>query len=378
MSKPQTFESLSPAIWRASTVVFRSLDEFTQRKERLYDGFTYGTTGTPTSRELERAIAELEGAAHCVVAPSGQAASCLTLLALLKQGDHILIPDAVYGPTRVFATTRLAALGVETEIYDPALGAGISELIRANTKVIWLESPGTVTMEMQDVPAIVAAAKARGVVTVMDNTWATPINFAPLAHGVDISIEAATKFFSGHSDVLLGSISTQSGPLYRKLRELQSVMGQAVSAEDCFLVLRGLQTLRVRLQAQSESAVQIAAWLSTQTLVKQMFFPALPTDAGYALWKRDFAGSGCLMSLVLQPAPIDAARAFFSDFSQFAIGASWGGVHSLAAYYPAAEQEKRLFPRTLEPVLRLSIGLEPVQLLINDISDALVRYQQHV
>lgn len=371
------FLSLSPAVWRASTVVFPSLDAFVSRKSRLYDGYTYGTTGTPTSRELERAIAALEGASHCVVAPSGQAAACLTLLALVKQGDHLLIPDAVYGPVRTFAASQLAALGLDVEFYDPSIGENIAALVRPNTRVIWLESPCTITMEMQDVPAIARVAQAHGIVTVMDNTWATPLNFAPLAHGVDIAIEAATKFFSGHSDVLLGSISTNSDALYRKLRELQSVMGQAVSAEDAFLVLRGLQTLCVRLKAQSESAMQIAMWLSDHSMVEEIYFPALPSDAGHALWARDFSGSGSLVSMVLRPATQSAASAFFDNLQSFAIGASWGGVHSLAAYYPAAEQAKRRFPRTLEPIVRLSIGLEPLETLIADLSAALTRYQSH-
>lgn len=372
----ESFRSLSPAVWRASTVVFDTLEDFIRRKDRQPDGYSYGITGTPTARALEHAIARLEGGQHCVVTPSGQSALCTAVMAFIRGGDHLLISAACYGALKTYASKWLASFGVDVEFYPPNIGAEIASYIKPNTRMICIEAPGTVTMEMADVPAMVEVAKKNSVLTMMDNTWASPLAFRPLEVGVDFSIEAATKFFGGHSDVLLGSISTNDFSFFETLRETQSIMGQQASPEDCFLVLRGLETLSVRFAAQSQSALRVAQWLQQHELVDAVLFPALETDPGYAIWKKDFKNNGCLFSIVLSPAPADAYSAFFASLKKFSIGASWGGVHSLAAFYPAAMQRDRLFPLTDQPIIRLSIGLEDVDGLIDDLNIALNEFGQ--
>jgi cystathionine beta-lyase len=365
---PKGFNSLVPGVWRASTVVFDDMAKFARRKDNLYDGYTYGTTGTPTSRELEARIASLEGGEHCVVVPSGQAALCLAVLALVRAGDHVLIADCAYGPLKTFAREWMQGLGVECTFYPPTLGADIARLITASTRLVMMESPGSVTMDMQDVPAIAAAARKAGVISIVDNTWATPLGFRPLESGVDIVVEAASKQFGGHSDVLLGAITTRDRALYEKLRRAQSVIGLPVSPDDCFLVLRGLETLSVRVQAQGRSALSVAAFLAQQPEVAEVFYPPLPQARGHALWKRDFKANGCVMSFALPEGLNDnAIDAFFGALEVFAIGASWGSVHSLAGYYPSAEQASRAHPVTRSAVVRLSIGLEDEDALLADL-----------
>ena len=369
------FASLSPAVQRASTVVFDSLDAFVNRKHRQPDGFSYGVTGTPTARLLEDRIAALEGGRHCVITPSGAAALMTVVMGFVRGGDHLLLSAACYGALKTFGEKWLAHMGVDVELYDPSIGAGIEALIRPATRMICMEAPGTVTMEMVDVPAIAAAARRHGVLTMMDNTWASPLGFQPLAHGVDFSVEAATKFFGGHSDVLMGSISMNDADHYAVLRETQSILGQQVSPDDCFLVLRGLETLALRLRAQSDATLRVAEWLQAQPQVERLLYPPLPSDPGHALWQRDFRTNGCLFSMVLAPAPEAAFNSFFDSLRHFAIGASWGGVHSLAAYYPAGLQAGRAFPATDRPIVRLSIGLEDVDTLKDDLRTALAAYQ---
>ncbi|CUR81143.1 cystathionine beta-lyase [Achromobacter xylosoxidans] len=369
------FASLSPAVQRASTVVFDSLDAFVNRKHRQPDGFSYGVTGTPTARLLEDRIAALEGGRHCVITPSGAAALMTVVMGFVRGGDHLLLSAACYGALKTFGEKWLAHMGVDVELYDPSIGAGIEALIRPATRMICIEAPGTVTMEMADVPAIAAAARRHGVLTMMDNTWASPLGFQPLAHGVDFSVEAATKFFGGHSDVLMGSISMNDADHYAVLRETQSILGQQVSPDDCFLVLRGLETLALRLRAQSDATLRVAEWLQSQPQVERLLYPPLPSDPGHALWQRDFRTNGCLFSMVLAPAPEAAFNGFFDSLRHFAIGASWGGVHSLAAYYPAGLQAGRAFPATDRPIVRLSIGLEEVDTLKDDLRGALAAYQ---
>lgn len=369
------FASLSPAVQRASTVVFDSLQAFVERKHRQPDGFSYGVTGTPTARLLEDRIAALEGGRHCVITPSGAAALMTVVMGFVRGGDHLLLSAACYGALKTFGEKWLAHMGVDVELYDPSIGAGIEALIRPATRMICIEAPGTVTMEMADVPAIAAAARRHGVLTMMDNTWASPLGFQPLAHGVDFSVEAATKFFGGHSDVLMGSISMNDADHYAVLRETQSILGQQVSPDDCFLVLRGLETLALRLRAQSDATLRVAEWLQSQPQVERLLYPPLPSDPGHALWQRDFRTNGCLFSMVLAPAPEAAFNGFFDSLRHFAIGASWGGVHSLAAYYPAGLQAGRAFPATDRPIVRLSVGLEDVDTLKDDLRTALAAYQ---
>ncbi|WP_411881535.1 cystathionine beta-lyase [Polaromonas sp. YR568] len=369
------FASLSPAVLRASTVVFDSLDDFVKRKSRQPDGFSYGITGTPTARHLEGKIAALEGGKHCVITPSGQSALMTTVMGFVRGGDHLLMSAACYGALKTFADKWLAKMNVAVELYAPAASATeIEAMIRPSTRMICMESPGTVTMEMQDTPAIARIARKHGVLTMMDNTWASPLGFRPLEHGVDFSIEAATKFLGGHSDLLMGSISMNDHGHYEVLRETQSILGQQVSPDDCFLVLRGMETLKVRLAVQSASTLKIARWLEAQPEVEKLLYPPLESDPGHAIWKRDFKTNGCLFSLILKPGPEQAFHGFFDSLQQFVIGASWGGVHSLAAYYPAALQANRAFALTDQPVIRLSIGLEETDELIADLQAGLAAY----
>ena len=361
------FRSLSPVVQRASTVVFDTLEDFVQRKDRLPDGFSYGVTGTPTARLLESRIAELEGGGHCVVAPSGAAALMITLMTFVRGGDHLLVTASCYGSMKTFASKWLSGFGVDVQFFDPSIAGEIEEMI-------CLEAPGSVTMEMADIPAVVDVARRRGVMTMMDNSWASPLAFKPLDLGVDFSVEAATKYFSGHSDVLLGSISTSSYDHYVSLRDTQDVMGQQTSPDDCFLVLRGLETLRLRFDAQAASAMHIASWLQEQEPVDEVLFPPLPGSRGHERWKACFSGHGCLMSIIMKPAQDTAYAEFFARLSRFSIGASWGGVHSLAAFFPAESQRERAFALTDRPIVRLSIGLEDREQLIEELRTALGAY----
>ena len=373
--QPHDFSSLSPPVWRASTVVFKTLEDFVTRKSRLPDGFTYGTTGTPTQRTLEARIAKLDSAQHCVVLPSGQAAVCIALLALVKAGDHLLMSESAYGPAKTFALRSLKNLGVEIELYDPCIGANIASLLRSNTQCIWLESPGSMTMEVQDIPAICAVAKSRNIYTVIDNTWASSLGLKPLDLGVDMTVQACTKYMGGHSDVLMGSVTTHDPSLYAQVRQLQAGMGQAVNAEDCFLISRGLDTMALRLQAQSRSTLQVAQYLASHPAVAEVLYPPLAQSQGHALWKRDFCGAGTLLSVALQNAPFAAYQAMFAAFKHFAIGASWGGVHSIAAYYPADEFITRKYMPCEGPLVRLSIGLEGADAIIEELDTALQIFQ---
>ena len=366
------FAALAMPVWRASTVVFDSLDDFVNRKSRLPDGYTYGTSGTPTHRELEQAIAALDQGNHAVLAPSGQAAICLVMLSLLRAGDHLLITDAAYGPARSFALDVLSGLGVNVELYPPrASAAELRTRLRPETRLIWMESPGSITLEVQDVRGIAAMAHEAGVLTGIDNTWASPLGLSPLALGVDLCVHACTKYLSGHSDVLMGSISLRSDALYRRVRATQAQMGQAPSAEDCYLVWRGLQTLPLRWQAQCSSALPLAERLRAHGAVNQVFYPALPDSPDHALWAKQYRGPGSLIAFTLRDASLEAARRFFARLHHFTIGASWGGVHSLAAYYPADEMARRCYCEVRDPVIRLSIGLEPCEQLMDELDHAL-------
>jgi cystathionine beta-lyase len=365
------FQSLSPAVYRASTIVFDTLEDFVQRKSRLPDGCSYGVTGTPTARVLERSIADLEGGGHCVVTPSGAAALMTTLMTFVRGGDHLLVTASCYGSMKTFALEWLASFGVSVEFFDPSIASEIEALIRPNTRMICLEAPGSVTMEMVDIPAVVDAARRQGVLTMMDNSWASPLALKPLELGVDFSVEAATKYFSGHSDVLLGSISTRSHDHYVSLRNAQDVLGQQASPDDCFLVLRGLDTLRLRFDAQASSALRIASWLQEQEQVDEVLFPPLPGSRGHDRWKACFSGHGCLMSVIMKPAEDSAYDEFFARLSRFSIGASWGGVRSLAAFFPAESQRERAFALTVRSIVRLSIGLEDCDQLIEELRMAL-------
>lgn len=370
----RAFASLSPPVWRGSTVVFDSIRDFSARGARSPDGFSYGITGTPTARLLEDRIAALENGKYCVIAPSGAAALMMVVMSYVRAGDHLLLSAASYSSLAALADKWLASLGVEVEYYPPRSGAEVEARIRPNTRLLCLESPGSITMEMSDVPAIAAVARRHGVLTMIDNTWASPLGFRPLDHGIDFSVEAATKFFSGHSDVMMGSVAMQRADHYAVLRDTQGTLGLQVSPEDCFLVLRGLETLDLRVRAQGESTYYIASWLESHPAVERVWYPPLASDPGHDWWRRDYTTKGCLFSLQLAPAPQEAFDAFFDALQHFSIGASWGGVHSLVAFYPADIQRTRRFSATDRPLIRVAVGLEDPELLQSDLRAALTAF----
>lgn len=359
------FGFVQPPVVHASTVLFPDADTMANRTQR----YTYGTRGTPTSDALCAAIDELEGSAGTIAVPSGLAAVVVPLLAFLSAGDHVLIVDSVYNPTRRFADTMLARLGVEVEYYVPEIGAEIEKLMKPNTKVVWTESPGSNTFEMQDIPAIAKAARARGAVTMMDNTWATPLYFRPLDHGVDISVHAATKYPGGHSDVLLGTVSANAA-CWERLHDTFLTLGVCAGPDDVYQVQRGLKTMGVRLERHQKSALEIAQWLEGRPEVAQVLHPALPSFSGHGIWKRDFSGSSGLFSFVLAGGDREQAHAFLDALEIFGLGYSWGGHESLAVHVYLGD--RTVAKGNYEgPVIRLQIGLEDPADLIADIEKGL-------
>ncbi|WP_323035798.1 cystathionine beta-lyase [Pararhodobacter sp.] len=361
--------SVNPPLVRASTFVFETLAQFETASKTPFDVPFYGRVGTPTTFAFEEAMAELEGAHRAIATSSGVSAISAVLLAFLQQGDHLLVVDTVYEPVRRFCSRMLTRMGVETTFYDPEIGAGIADLIRPETKLVYLESPGSGTFDVQDVPAIVAAAKAAGIHTAIDNTWATPLFYRPLEHGVDVSIHAATKYIVGHSDAMLGVISTNA-EVYDAVRRASQDLGACAGIEECNLGLRGLRTLQVRLQRHESTALMLAEWLAEQPQIARVLHPALPSCPGHAVWSRDFDGAAGLFSVELTARDPEAKRAFIDALDMFKIGFSWGGYESLVLpMNPAA----RSLPRwsALGPVVRLQIGLEDPQDLRADLAQAL-------
>src|SRR4051812_47474743 len=349
-------------IYRGSTVLYPSAEDFAKRNAR----FTYGTKGTPTTESLETAWTELSGAAGTVLVPSGLAAIALALLSCLKAGDHLLVPDSVYRPTRNFCDSVLKKFGVETTYYDPLIGAEVASLFKPNTRAVFTEAPGSLSFEMQDIPAIADAAHARDLIVLMDNTWATPLFFPPHARGVDLAIEAGTKYCSGASDLLLGMVSANAR-CWRDLRATFDTMAICAGPEDVFLALRGLRTMRVRLLQHQESALALANWLAGRPEVARVLHPALESDPGHALWKRDFSGASGLFSLVLKPMPDKAAHAFINALTLFGIGASWGGFESLVIPFDCATFRTATTWKPEGPTMRFHIGLEDVGDLTADL-----------
>lgn len=366
------FASLAVPTYRASTITFEDVEAYDNRRKRGPDGYVYGMYGTPTTRTLQAQLSELEGAVRTMIAPSGQAALALVFLTVLLPGDKVLIPDCVYPPTRLLCTRYLAARGIHYEVYDPLIGAGIADLIDARTKLIWIESPGSMTMEISDTAAITAVAHERGVLVGCDNTWATPLLFKPLLHGVDFVVEALTKYIAGHSDVVLGSISVRDMQLYQRLWDTLQVIGTGVSPDDCALALRGLETLGVRLAQCGRVSTQFASRIVEFPAVTRVLHPALPTCPGHEFWLRDFAGASGVFSVVLHPRTQPALNAALSAMRVFTLGASWGGTHSLIGPRPVKE-DRTVRPWTDDgPVLRVSIGLEDPEDLWNDLEQLLV------
>ena len=355
------FGFVNPPVVHASTVLYPDAASMAARKQK----YTYGTRGTPTMDALTLAVDALEGSAGTIAVPSGLAAVTIPLLAFLAAGDHLLIVDSVYHPTRHFADTMLKRLGVDVEYYDPHIGAGIAALIRPNTKVVFTESPGSNTYEVQDIPAIAKASHEAGAIVMMDNTWATPLYFKPLDHGVDISIHAATKYPAGHSDVLLGTVSANEAH-WKRLYEGFCTLGCCSGPDDVYQVLRGLRTMGVRLEHHRKSALEIARWLEEQPGVAQVLHPALESHPDHQLWKRDFCGSSGIFSIVLKGGGQKQQHAFLDALKIFGLGYSWGGYESLAVPVFLGDRTAAK-PAYAGPLIRLQIGLEDVADLKADI-----------
>ena len=364
----QDYQSLATPVYRGSTVVFHDQNAVTDDWRQAQNGYSYGLYGTPTSLELAARIADVEGAEETFIVPGGQAAIALIYLSFCQAGSHALVPFSAYGPNKAMAEGLMRGLNIEVEPYDPLVGADINVLIRSNTSLIWCESPGSVTMEIQDVPAIVEAAHASGVHVALDNTYAAGVMFDAFAHGVDISMQALTKYVGGHSDLLLGSVSTRDAAGVEKLGPIYQQLGLAVSPDDCSLALRGLQTLALRLDMLEKSALTIAHWLAEQPLVDRVLHPAMASCPGHDLWVRDFSGSTSVFSFVFDN-HIDAKQVinFINNLQIFRIGMSWGGVNSLAVVYPDLIRPTQDFAGR---IVRLNIGLEDVDDLISDLEQA--------
>lgn len=364
--------AVSTPVFRASTIVFPTVEEMKLAEARRHPGLTYGLHGLPTVTDFQSAMAELEGGHAALAVPSGLTATTLPFLALTGPGDHVLVTDVVYGPTRRFCDLHLKRLGVDVTYYDPLIGAGIAREFRPATRLVFLESPGSLTFEVQDVRAICDVAHARNALAVIDNTWATPLFFRAFDHGVDVSVHAATKYIGGHSDVLLGAIVANEAA-YAPLFRLWTDMGVTASTDDCFLGLRGLRTLAARLDRQQSSALRIAQWLRARPEVKEVLYPALPGARGHELWKRDFRGASSLFGVILHPVSEERVAAMLDGMELFSMGWSWGGFESLII--PTFPERIRSVTAWAPggPCLRLAVGLEDADDLIADLEDGLAR-----
>jgi cystathionine beta-lyase len=364
--------AVNTPVYRASTMLFESVADLESAERGEYPGISYGLHGLPTVTDLQSAVATLEGGHAALAVPSGLAAITLALLAVTKAGDHVLVTDSVYGPTRRFCDQQLTRFGVAVTYYDPLMGGAIEREIRANTRVVFVESPGSLSFEVQDLPAIAAAAHARDALVMIDNTWATPLGFAAFAHGADISLQASTKYLCGHSDVMNGIIVCNEAT-YPMLHRLWTDMGVSASSDDCFLALRGLRTLAVRLERHTQSALAIARWLQQRAEVAEVIFPALPGSRGHDLWQRDFTGACGLFGVVLHLVAKARVDAMLDSLRLFRLGWSWGGFESLII--PAHPERIRTATRweAAGPYLRLHVGLEDVDDLIADLDHGFER-----
>ena len=360
------FDTLAVPVYRASTIPFPDADAYATRFHRGDDAYTYGLYGTPTHRHLEKKLSRLERAERTLLTPSGQGAIALVMQSVLGAGDTVLIPDSVYPPVRDFAERDLKRMGIKVVFYDPADLEGL-DVAAQGARLIWIESPGSTTMEIQDVPAIAAIAQDAGALTGCDNTWATPLLFKPLDHGVDIVVEALSKYLAGHSDVLLGSVSTRDAALGNSLKATAGRMGIGVSPDDCVLTLRGIETLAVRLARSSETALSLAAWLSTHPLVARVLHPALENCPGHALWARDFKGASGVFSLIPRPDAVPHVFGGLNHLQAFTIGASWGGTKSLIVPMKIKEHRTAVPWTGPDLVLRLQIGIEAEEDLRRDL-----------
>lgn len=376
--------AVNPPVYRMSTIVFPTLEDY-QKADKgtpYYDetkggntlDYGYGIAGTPTTFALQEALRTLEGGDACVITSSGLEAITLTLNSFLSEGDHLLVVDTIYGPTRRFCNKELKRYGIETTYYDPRIGAGIESLIQDNTKLIFLESPGSLTFEMQDVPAITAVAKKHGIVTALDNSWSTPLFFNPIEHGVDICIQAITKYINGHSDVILGAIITKGKEVTQQILRCYKDYGTTASPADCSLALRGLRSLAARMERHERSTQKVVAWLKERPEVARILYPADPDHPDYALWQRDWKGAGSLFSIVLDKTYSDAAVAHMIDNLEcFSIGASWGGFESLVLALDPSTSRTAVPWQETGTFIRFYIGLENPEDLIVDLEKGFKR-----
>ncbi|GKV79726.1 cystathionine beta-lyase [Pectobacterium versatile] len=369
--------AVNTPVYRTSTVICSSMAEWDskQRQQTSFDEpeLFYGRHGTPTTKSLQEAIAELEGGYKSFVYPSGVSACATAILAFTSADDHVLVPDSVYGPVRQIAGTLLKRFRINVEFYDPALGADIEKLFRPETRVVYTEAPGSMTFEMQDIPAIAEAAHRHGAIVVMDNTWASPLYFQPFTKGVDISVQAATKYIVGHSDVMMG-IVTATEATYQRLKATTHELGLLASPDDCYLAQRGLRTLHVRLERHYQTGLRLAEFIARQPEVARVIHPALPGDPGHALWKRDFTGASGLFAFALHPALSHKRTAFVEALTLFGIGGSWGGYESLILpLNPVRSVHPDAHPGTL---LRIHAGLESVDDLLADLERAFALIRQ--
>ena len=359
--------AVNTPVYHASTIIYPSLAAIRGKEAMPY---TYGRRGTPTTAALQEAMSELEGADGTVLTPSGASAVSLAIMSAVEAGSHLLMVDSVYEPTRKLCDRLLARFGVETQYYDPLIGGEIATLLSDNTALIFMESPGSQTFEIQDVPAIVAAAQKAGVKTAIDNTWATPLHFRPLDHGVDFSILAATKYVVGHADALLGTVAAK-GDNFKHLKNVHGQIGYSVGPDDVFLALRGLRTMPTRMKQHQHAALDIATWLQSLDFVRTIYYPALPDAPGNELWQRDFSGAGGLFSIELEPCSEAQLAAMLDNMRLFAMGYSWGGFESLIL---PCEIKRTASPfETNGQMLRLNIGLEDVDDLKDDLRDGFAR-----
>ena len=366
---PERFSgAVNTPVFRASTILAENVAQWEQKKkDRAQEkpGTYYGLMGTPTKHLLEEALAELEGGYKCQVYPSGLAACTIPILGYVKAGDHILVTDSVYGPTRRFCDVQLQRMGISTTYYDPLVGAGIAALLRPETRLVFVESPGSLTFEVQDIPAIAEVAQRHGATVMMDNTWGTPLYFKPFEHGVDVSIQATTKYVVGHSDVIMGSV-TSNRAAWPGLKAVTTDYGQTASPDDCYLAARGLRSMAMRLPIHWASGLQLAEWIAAQPEVERVLHPGLPDDPGHALWKRDFTGACGLFGVVLKPMPRAPRDALIDALELYGIGASWGGFESLAMPFDPTEIRSATRWPHAGPCFRVHAGLEHVDDLIAD------------
>ena len=362
-------------VYHASTVLYPTIEAFTKRAtgDRKYNAVRYGAYGTPSTFALADAVAALEEGHGAVVVSSGLAAATMAIMSCTAGGDHILVTDSVYGPTREFCDTVLKRFGVETTYYHPLESSGIARLFRPNTRLVFCESPGSLTFEVQDIPAIARLARENDALVLLDNTWATPLFFKPFRHGVDISIQAGTKYISGHSDLVIGIITARTEQLLRQLKDTVHAFGDIAGPDDCFLALRGLRSMGARLRQQQAATLSITKWFQQRPEVKQVLFPALETDPGHTLWKRDFNGASSLFGVVLNSDSKAAISAMVDHYRYFKIGASWGGYESLVMpAYPGRSRTTDSWPED-GFVLRYHIGLEDPDDLIEDLEEGFKR-----